>query len=145
MRRKVFIGAAAVLFLAAFTLSAHQMQKMAMKPLPPKVEQQLMGVRKDLNSVKTELPEMGCCNDPACNFCPLVAGKCPCGMNVKTDVGVCGECKQGWAAGDGRVAGVNPSQVKDLNREMLMMMYQARAMSFPKGQKQMPAGHDHNH
>lgn len=136
LRRNALIVAAASLLVGGLALAAQQMPQMQMKPLPPKVNKQLMTTRKDLNAVKSELPELGCCNDPACNYCPLIAGKCPCGMNVTTDVGVCGECKLGWEAGHGRIAGVQPDQVKTIHGDMLMMMEKMREMSFPKGQKQ---------
>lgn len=130
------VFAVLTLLLAGISIYAQQMQRMQEKPLPPAVEKELTQVRQGLNDVKPKLPELGCCNDPACNYCPLVAGKCPCGMNVKTEVGVCGECKMGWDAGNGRVAGVQATQVRTLNKEMLMMMEKMRVMHFPKGQKQ---------
>lgn len=136
MRRKILLGSLALLVISALVIAAQEMGKMPMTKLPANVEKQLNDVRKNLNNVKAKLPEMGCCNDPACNFCPAVAGKCPCGMNVKTDVGVCGECWDGWQAGDGRIQGVDPGKVKRLMADMRTMMYQARAMHFPKGQKQ---------
>lgn len=136
LRKNALFVAAASVLIGGLAIAAQQMQQMPMKPLPPKVDKQLSAARKDLNSVKTQLPELGCCNDPACNYCPLISGKCPCGMNVTTDMGVCGECKLGWEAGHGRVANVKPEQVKTIHGDMLMMMEKMREMNFPKGQKQ---------
>jgi hypothetical protein len=55
-----------------------------------------------------------CCIKPGCNFCPLAADKCPCRSNVKTPMGVCGECKAGWEAGVGAVDGVQPQNVQQI-------------------------------
>ena len=63
---------------------------------------------------------------PGCNFCPLAADKCPCRSNVKTPMGVCGECKAGWEAGAGAVEGVQPQNVQQIKGDMLKMMYSMR-------------------
>lgn len=126
MSRKTFLTLVVLLAAgSALALYAYQMQQ-----LPPELQKQLDEVRTQLVEVKKDLPEMSCCTQPQCNFCPLVAGKCPCGTNVKSDTGVCGECYDGWRAGDGRIPGVDPEDVHRLNDEMLKTMYQARAKHF---------------
>jgi hypothetical protein len=67
-----------------------------------------------------------CYIKPGCNFCPLAADKCPCRSNVKTPVGVCGECRAGWEAGVGAVEGVQPQNVQQIKGDMLKMMYSMR-------------------
>lgn len=97
---------------------------------PPAVEAELDQIRQNLKELKAEMPGLSCCTTTACNFCPLAAGKCPCGANIGTDVGVCGECVMGWKAGDGRIPGVDPDEVKGLSGKMLKMMYDARRKHF---------------
>ena len=83
-----------------------------------------------------------CCIQPGCNFCPLAADKCPCRSNVKTPMGVCGECKAGWEAGVGAVEGVQPQNVQQIKGDMLKMMYSMRG---PREQMATPAPKKHDH
>lgn len=91
----------------------------------------LAQIRTDLVEVKGELGMYSCCLAPACNFCALATGMCPCGDNVKKDEGVCGECLLGWAAGQGAIDGIDPGDVKAMSGQMLEMMYRQRAASTP--------------
>ncbi|MBI4455557.1 MAG: hypothetical protein HY644_06635 [Acidobacteria bacterium] len=136
MRHKVLIAAFVSTLLAGvfLTSSAQQMGKMETTKLPPKVEKELDQIRQNLKAVKSEMPGLACCIGPACNFCPLVASGCPCGMNVRTEKGVCGECFDGWHAGQGRMPGVKAHDVKHWNAAMLDTMFKARAKYFSPGQ-----------
>lgn len=69
---------------------------------------------QDLVEAKKELTrelEYMCCIKPACNFCALAETKCSCSDTLESE-GVCGECKGGWEAGAGAVAGVKATDVK---------------------------------
>lgn len=57
-----------------------------------------------------------CCLRTSCNDCALKMGECPCRPNLQRGMAVCNECKGGWHAGDGAVAGINPDDVKTLPR-----------------------------
>jgi hypothetical protein len=122
--RKGFIAVAVVTTLLALSLvyvsgsSMPQFDKLAQ-------------IRTDLVEVKGELGMYSCCLAPACNFCALATGMCPCGDNVKSDQGVCGECLLGWAAGQGAIDGINVADVKGMSGQMLEMMYRQRAASTP--------------
>ena len=133
-------GVLSILLLTSLllTISAQQMVRMDAGKLSPKVEKALEDIRRNLIEVKSEMPGMACCIGPACNFCPLVAGKCPCGLNIRSESGVCGECYDGWHAGQGRMQGVKAADVKHWNATMLASMFKARASIFSKAQK--PAG-----
>ena len=120
------------------TISAQQMVRMDAAKLAPKVEKALEEIRRGLIEVKSEMSGMACCIGPSCNFCALVAARCPCGANVRSESGVCGECYDGWHAGQGRMQGVKASDVKHWNATMLDSMFKARASIFSKAQK--PAG-----
>jgi hypothetical protein len=98
----------------------------------PDVQKRLNAVRHELQSVKGDLAEMDCCIEPSCNFCPLAAGKCLCAQNLKTKTGVCGECYDGWRAGQGHVAGVDPKNVPSLPDAMVVKMYRMKAEHFGK-------------
>lgn len=93
--------------------------------------EKLAQIRTDLVEVKSKLGMYSCCLAPACNFCALATGMCPCGDNVKKDEGVCGECLLGWAAGQGAIDGIDPADVKGMTGQMLEMMYRQRAASTP--------------
>jgi hypothetical protein len=125
----VCIVLVAGLWVAIF---AQQMGKMEPGKLSPALEKRLDDVRKELTAVKGDMPGLACCIGPACNFCPLVAGKCPCGMNVRSVSGVCGECYDGWHAGQGRMPGVKAGDVKHWNAAMLDSMFKARVQLFSK-------------
>ena len=120
---------------AWIAIFAQQMGKMDQAKLPPAVEKRLNDMRRDLTTLKGEIPGLACCIGPACNFCPLVAGKCPCGMNVRSENGVCGECFDGWHAGQGRMPGVKANDVKHWNAAMLDSMFKARLQHFSKSAK----------
>lgn len=93
--------------------------------------QKLAQVRSQLVETKAELGMYSCCIAPTCNFCALASGMCPCGDNVDTEKGVCGECYLGWKAGQGNVAGVAADDVQPMSGDMLEEMYQMRAESTP--------------
>ena len=84
-----------------------------------------------------------CCIKPGCNFCPLAADKCPCRSNVKTPMGVCGECKAGWEAGVGAVEGVQPQNVQQIKGDMLKMMYSMREPRERMTSTSTPTAHPH--
>jgi hypothetical protein len=142
MKRKILAtGVLSILLLTSLllTISAQQMVRMDAGKLSPKVEKALEDIRRNLIEVKSEMPGMACCIGPACTFCPLVAGKCPCGLNVRSESGVCGECYDGWHAGQGRIQGVKAADVKHWNATMLDSMFKARASIFSKAQKPVGA------
>lgn len=135
MKRGILTGGVLFVLLSTsllITSSAQQMGKMGAAKLPPKVEKQLQDVRRDLNALKGSMPGLACCIGPVCSFCPLVDGKCSCGMTVRTDAGVCGECYDGWHAGQGRMPGVKAADVKHWNKATLESMFKARAALFSK-------------
>lgn len=122
-----------------FTVAA-QMGGMQM-PQPTAAEKKTLGdLHKQLESFKGNLTKAGklnCCLKESCDFCPLAAAMCPCEDKVAKGEGVCGECKMGWQAGQGKVPNVNPASVKSLDDMMSKMMMDARAMqiSAAKGGK----------
>ena len=59
-----------------------------------------------------------CCLKNACDYCALKMGECPCGMNAANDMPVCNECKGSWYAGDGKIPGMTPDQIKTMPRGM---------------------------
>ena len=59
-----------------------------------------------------------CCLKNACDYCALKMGECPCGMNAANDMPVCNECKGSWYAGDGKIPGLTPDQIKTMPRGM---------------------------
>ena len=135
MKRRIFVAGGVFLLLVAallLTISAQQMGKMDGAKLPPNIEKQLNDVRRDLGAVKAAMPGLACCLAPSCNFCALVAGKCTCAMSVRTEAGVCGECYDGWHAGQGRMPGVKAADVKHWNAATLDTMFKARAALFSK-------------
>lgn len=73
------------------------------------------------------------------------APECPCRSNVKTAIGVCGECKAGWDAGVGAIEDVDPQSVQQIKGDMLKMMYSMRG---PREQMVAPTtvagGHQHS-
>lgn len=125
MRRSILLGLGVA--LAASTAVVATM------PQSSDVQNRLDEVRQELRQVKGDMDRMNCCIDPGCNFCPLAAGQCPCGMNVKTDVGVCGECYDGWRAGQGWVSGIAPEDVKHLQSDTVRQIYEMRAKHFGEG------------
>lgn len=127
MQRNTLIVGAALLTLVLALLGLAQQSE---SPNSPEVEKQLNEVRADLKQVKGEMPALNCCIGPACNFCPLAAGKCPCGHNVKTEAGVCGECFLGWKAGQGEIQGVEPGEVQMIEGKMVDMMYKMQEKHF---------------
>ncbi len=106
-------------------MKAGEMQGMQMGKPNPEVGRALatlVKAKKDLGAAGS----YHCCIKPECNFCALAADKCPCADNVKTPMGVCGECFLGWKAGAGHVEGVDPNNVKLIGEDMAKMMYQMR-------------------
>lgn len=63
-----------------------------------------------------------CCLTDACEFCASHMAMCPCGKNLAAGKPVCRECKGGWEVGEGRVAGVNPADVKGMSTAQTMAM-----------------------
>ncbi|MDA2935457.1 hypothetical protein MYX82_14135 [Acidobacteria bacterium AH-259-D05] len=59
-----------------------------------------------------------CCLKKLCDFYALKMGECPCEMNAADDMPVCSECKGSWYAGDGRIPGKTPDQIKTMPRGM---------------------------
>ncbi len=59
-----------------------------------------------------------CCLKNPCDYCALKMGECPCGMNAANDMPVCNECKGSWYAGDGKIPGKTPDQIKTMPRGM---------------------------
>ncbi len=57
-----------------------------------------------------------CCLQHSCDYCALNMGQCPCGPNLQRGMAVCNECKGGWYAGDGNIAGVDPDDVVTMPR-----------------------------
>ena len=57
-----------------------------------------------------------CCLRHSCDYCALNMGQCPCGPNVQRGMAVCNECKGGWHAGDGSIAGIDADDVKTMPR-----------------------------
>lgn len=97
--------------------------------------QRLTEARRALVEAKSGLDMYGCCIGPACNFCALAAAMCPCGENIESDEGVCGECWLGWRAGQGAVYGVEAADVQPLSGELLQRMYEWRAEATPGEQE----------
>ncbi|MBI1756441.1 MAG: hypothetical protein HYR64_04960 [Fimbriimonas ginsengisoli] len=62
----------------------------------------------------------GCCLKHSCDFCAMHMGNCECGEMATMDQPVCNECKGGWAAGDGRIAGKSADAIKTMPRGMKM-------------------------
>lgn len=133
-RNRVIVLVVSLLVVTSVALTA---ATMARQHEHGDVEQRLSHVRSELDGVKADLPMYSCCINPACNFCALTAGMCPCGDNVTTETGVCGECFLGWEAGIGHVEGVEADQVRMIHGDMLQMMYDKLSEHF--------SGHTHEH
>lgn len=58
----------------------------------------------------------GCCLTVSCDQCLINMGGCPCGGNLMDGNPVCHECKGGWEAGGGKFPGINPADVKVMDR-----------------------------
>ena len=80
-----------------------------------------------------------CCLKHPCDWCALKMGSCPCGKMAATDKPVCNECKGGWAAGDGRIAGKTADDIKTFPRMDMKMdgmkMGHKMSMTSPSGVK----------
>ncbi|MGC8667218.1 MAG: hypothetical protein ACP5VE_03750 [Chthonomonadales bacterium] len=63
----------------------------------------------------------GCCLKHPCDLCALKMGACPCGMNAASNKPVCNECKGGWYAGDGAIAGKSANDIKTMPRMDMKM------------------------
>ncbi len=57
-----------------------------------------------------------CCLRHSCDYCALNMGQCPCRPNLQRGMAVCNECKGGWHAGDGAIAGIDADDVKTMPR-----------------------------
>ncbi len=133
--RRGSIFAIAVLVLGLGTLTTLSTTR-ATQEVAPEVQERLEHLRADLDEVKEDLP-YACCINPACNFCALVDGACPCATNIETEAGVCGECLLGWHAGLGHAPGVEAADVKGLSGDALKTMYEKLEKHF--------SGHTHEH
>ena len=67
-----------------------------------------------------------CCINPPCNFCALHMAMCPCGKNLAAAKPVCRECKGGWHAGEGAIAGIKPENVKVISAKQAMDMMKSK-------------------
>ena len=80
-----------------------------------------------------------CCLKHPCDWCALKMGSCPCGKMAAMDKPVCNECKGGWAAGDGAVAGKTADDIKTFPRMDMKMdgmkMGHKMSMTSPAGVK----------
>ena len=135
----VLVALAGISFAGALIASTAPTAAMSVLPasqLAPEVQDRLDHARAELDGVKSDLPGYQCCINPACNFCALATGVCPCAANLTT-AGVCGECLLGWHAGRGHAEGVEADQVKTLSGPMLAAMYDKLAENF--------SGHVHEH
>jgi hypothetical protein len=70
--------------------------------------------------------QYNCCIRPACNFCALHMAMCPCGKNLAKSQAVCRECKGGWHAGEGALAGIKPENVKVISAAEAMKMMKSK-------------------
>lgn len=84
-------------------------------------EANLEQIRDDLKTVKAQLAKEGkynCCVQPACDWCALHEGECPCHENLKAGKSVCPGCGLGWHDGNGVVPGVEADEVQwDITHE----------------------------
>jgi len=97
---------------------------------PSKAENDIKGIHKQLEKVKTGLAKDGkyaCCIKPTCDFCALTAVKCPCGINLSQNKPVCPECLAGWKSGQGVLKNVDVKKVKVAPDKMLKMMMEMKA------------------
>jgi len=125
--RKQWVALIAILAVAGFACGAVAASSVGQDASM----QKLTEAREALVEAKAGLGMYSCCIEPSCNFCALASGMCPCGDNVTTDKGVCGECYLGWDAGQGSIDGVAADDVQHIHGEMLEMMYRMRAESVP--------------
>lgn len=137
--RKVLLSVVAVVAVLGFAAGV-----LAAAPGQSTFEK-LAAIRAELVSVTAELGMYSCCLDPACTFCALATGMCPCGDGATNGEGVCGECLLGWQAGQGNLAGVDAADVKPMRGDMLQMMYEARAGSLSGAMADVGAASDAPH
>lgn len=86
--------------------------------------QQLHDQMEHITQAAAKKGEYNCCVNPPCEFCAVHMAKCPCGKSLSAAKAVCRECKGGWEAGEGRLAGIKPSNVKVLSSQQVMAMMQ---------------------
>jgi hypothetical protein len=87
----------------------------AADPVAVSPDSRLANIKTELKAVKSELTAAGkynCCVQPACDWCALKEGECPCHDNLLAKKVVCPDCGLGWHNGLGVVKGVKVSQVK---------------------------------
>ncbi len=81
----------------------------------------LANIKSELKTMKSELTAAGkynCCVQPACDWCALKEGECPCHDHLLAKKAVCPDCGLGWHNGQGVVEGVKVGQVKwDITHE----------------------------
>jgi hypothetical protein len=125
MRKRWMFAAVAALVVGLFgwgltrALAQHgedaAMMKKMMMNRPKALKQADMTVQTEKKKLM-KAGKYGCCLKHPCDFCALKMGACPCGMNAASDKPVCNECKGGWYAGDGAIAGKSPDQIKTMPR-----------------------------
>ncbi len=113
------IGAASwgVYALAQTDAAAEQMEMMKKKMMnrPQAMKEADQAIQK-LKQEAIGAGKYACCLKHSCDSCALKMGQCPCGMNAANDKAVCNECKGGWHAGDGAIAGKTADQIKTMPR-----------------------------
>lgn len=83
----------------------------AAAPVPKRALQ----LQRSINQYAAQLAREGkanCCVRPACSYCVIHAGECPCAKHVAANQPVCRECKGGWDAGEGVVPGKTAAEIK---------------------------------
>jgi hypothetical protein len=86
----------------------HAQATAARKPSDATMERirQALVALADGQAALTNEGVMHCCIKPACAFCAISGGDCPCADNLKAGKGgVCPECFGGWYAGQGSLDG----------------------------------------
>jgi len=79
----------------------------------------MMEADQTIQDQKTQAISEGnynCCLRHSCDYCALKMGQCPCHTNLQRGMAVCNECKGGWHAGDGAIAGIDADDVKTMPR-----------------------------
>lgn len=100
-------------------MSSQQMQMMKeMMTNAPKDSKEAQHYIKEQKQKAMAEGKYKCCLHHSCGWCAIHMGECTCYQNAASDKPVCNECKGGWYAGDGRVPGKTPDQIKTMPRSM---------------------------
>jgi hypothetical protein len=91
----------ALLLSAAGLYAAAQEQQPQVKPELLDALEDARGRIADVQRQLIQSDVYHCCIKPACTFCEIAQGSCPCGDLLKQGQGVCTECFGGWYAGQG--------------------------------------------